>query len=211
MRNDYSYDDHDYQYTDPKTGILRNLQNITDRDMLNLIESGASTKRANELLENPIKIENTKAIFEIHHCLFQDIYEWAGIPRTVEISKKGRQFYPSADFHKGFAHIDSLVKDYLKTDNNDISNLSKILAIILDSLNYLHPFREGNGRAQREFIRLLALEKGYLINLNPPDNPDIYERYMTGTIDGDIEKLKALIFELMEKSGNNEELPKDRE
>lgn len=201
MRNDYSYDDPDCQYTDPKTGILRNLQNISDRGMLNLIESGASTKRANELLENPIKIKNSEALFEIHHCLFQDIYEWAGKPRTVEISKKGKQFYSYSYFQKGFAHIDSLVNDYIATSNDDKPKLAYLLAVILDSINYLHPFREGNGRAQREFIRLLALEKGYPINLNPPDNPDIYERYMTGTIDGDIEKLQGLILELLEKGG----------
>jgi len=203
MRDDYSYLDPDYQYTDPKTGVLRNLHNIVDRIMLNIVESGASTKRANELLEHPIQIKSTESLLEIHHFLFQDIYEWAGKLRTVEISKTGRQFFPSSNFKKGFAYIDSLVSDYMVTANNDISRLAYLLAVILDSVNYLHPFREGNGRTQREFIRLLALEKGYLINLNPPDNSNIYEQYMTGTIDGDIPKLQALILELMEKDKNH--------
>ena len=203
MRDDYSYLDPDYQYTDPKTGVLRNLHNIVDRIMLNIVESGASTKRANELLEHPIQIKGTESLLEIHHFLFQDIYEWAGKLRTVEISKTGRQFFPSSNFKKGFAYIDSLVSDYMVTANNDISRLAYLLAVILDSVNYLHPFREGNGRTQREFIRLLALEKGYLINLNPPDNSNIYEQYMTGTIDGDIPKLQALILELMEKDKNH--------
>ena len=65
-------------------------------------------------------------------------------------------------------------------ENEDMQGLAYLLSVILDSVNYLHPFREGNGRTQREFIRLLALEKGYLINLNPPDNPNIFERYMNG-------------------------------
>ena len=199
MHDDYSYLDPDYQYTDPKTGVLRNLHNISDHTMLNIVESGASTKRANELLENLIKIKNTESLLEIHFCLFQDIYEWAGKLRTVEISKQGRQFFPMSKFNNGFAYIDTLIKDYFVTQNNDIEHLAHLLAIILDSVNYLHPFREGNGRTQREFIRLLAFEKGYLINLNPPDNPDIFERYMTGTIDGDIPKLDALILELMGK------------
>lgn len=43
-------------------------------------------------------------------------------------------------------------------------------------VNYLHPFREGNGRTQREFLRLLALEKGLTLNLNPPDNKSVYEK-----------------------------------
>jgi cell filamentation protein len=199
MRDDYSYHDPDYQYTDSKTGVLRNLHSINDRDMLNLVESGASTKRANELLEYPIKIKGTETLLEIHRCLFQDIYEWAGKLRTVEISKSGRQFFPSNKFEKGFAHINTLIADYVATANDDSTRLSNLLSIILDSVNYLHPFREGNGRTQREFIRLLALEKGYLMNLNPPDNSDIFERYMTGTIDGDIPKLQALMLELMEQ------------
>jgi cell filamentation protein len=71
------------------------------------------------------------------------------------------------------------------------------LAVILDTVNYLHPFREGNGRTQREFMRILALEKGYILNLNPPDNADVYERYMKGTIESDTEKLADLLFELI--------------
>lgn len=68
----------------------------------------------------------------------------------------------------------------------------------------MHPFREGNGRAQREFIRILALEKGLKLNLNPPDNSDVYERYMQGTINSNVNQLKDLILELIETKKNNE-------
>jgi len=67
-------------------------------------------------------------------------------------------------------------------DRSDKPQLAHKLAEILDHVNYLHPFREGNGRTQREFLRLLAMEKGLDLNLNPPDNVDVYERYMSGTI-----------------------------
>ena len=60
-------------------------------------------------------------------------------------------------------------------------------------------FREGNGRTQREFLRLLANEKGIPLNLNPPDNKSVYERYMKGIIHSDIPTLTKLIFELIEK------------
>lgn len=66
-------------------------------------------------------------------------------------------------------------------------------------MNYLHPFREGNGRTQREFLRLLALEKGLKLNLNPPDNKSVYERYMKGTIESDVETLTKLILELIKE------------
>ena len=70
------------------------------------------------------------------------------------------------------------------------------MAEILDNINYLHPFREGNGRTQREFLRLVALEKGLTLNLNPPDNISVYEQYMKGTIESDLKTLTELILEL---------------
>jgi cell filamentation protein len=79
MSNSYKYIDPDYIYTDPKTGLLRNLLNITDHDVLLFVESGAVTKRLQELYENPIKIEGICSLFEIHRQLFQDIYIWAGM------------------------------------------------------------------------------------------------------------------------------------
>jgi cell filamentation protein len=72
------------------------------------------------------------------------------------------------------------------------------LAEILDHVNYLHPFREGNGRTQREFLRLLAKEKGLTLHLNPPDDKNVFERYMKGTIRSDIPTLTELIFELID-------------
>ena len=198
MRNNYEYIDPDYTYTDPKTSILRNLADITDPDGLLFFESTAVIKRAKELETQPIAIHNSETLLDIHRYLFQDVYYWAGQKRTVEISKQGKQFFLTAYFDRGFAYIDNLITDYRKIAPADKTKLAGLLAELLDSVNYLHPFREGNGRAQREFIRVLALEKGYALNLNPPDNLDIYERYMSGTIEGDVEKLTALILELFQ-------------
>jgi cell filamentation protein len=196
MRNNYEYIDPDYTYTDPKTGVLRNLANITNTNDLLFFESAAVIKRAKELESQPIAVHNAETLLDIHRYLFQDVYHWAGQKRTVEISKQGKPFFLTAYFDKGFAYIDTLITNYRKIDPANKSQLAEHLATLLDSINYLHPFREGNGRTQREFIRVLALEKGYTLNLNPPDNLDVYERYMSGTIEGDVEKLTLLILEM---------------
>jgi cell filamentation protein len=198
MSEGYRYIDPDYAYTDPQTGVLRNLANVADHNLLVLVESGAVTKRIGELQANPIEIKDSSTLLDIHRHLFQDIYAWAGQTRTVEISKGGKPFFPINLFHNAFAYIDALILEYRRINAIDKSELAHKLAEILDSINYLHPFREGNGRTQREFLRLLALEKGLLLNLNPPDNTDVYERYMSGTIQGDIEKLSLLILELID-------------
>ncbi len=95
--------------------------------------------------------------------------------------------------------INSLLDEYKRTPKKDLSKLARILAEILDNINHLHPFREGNGRTQREFLRLLALQKGLILNLNPINDDSVYERYMNGTINGNIELLFELIFELLNK------------
>src|SRR5690606_29176389 len=110
------------------------------------------------------------SLFDIHHYLFQDIYVWAGKTRTVEISKNGRQFFPLSHFNNAFKYIDTLIEEYRKIKNSDKRAVSRKLSEILDNVNFLHPFREGNGRTQREFIRLLALEKNFTLHLNPPDD-----------------------------------------
>ncbi|MFN3560939.1 MAG: Fic/DOC family protein [Chloroherpetonaceae bacterium] len=197
MSNSYKYIDPDYIYTDPKTGILRNLQDISDSDVLLFVESSVVTKRLQELYENPIKVKGIDSLFEIHKYLFQDIYAWAGKKRIVEISKDGKQFFPTSHFDNAFKHIDQLIAEFRRIPKDNKRSLAKKMAEILDNVNYLHPFREGNGRAQREFLRVLALEKGLSLNLNPPDNKSVYERYMKGTIEGDVNILAELIFELI--------------
>ena len=117
--------------------------------------------------------------------------------RTVEISKDGKQFFPTSHFDNAFRYIDQLIDEFKKIPKDNKKLLSEKLAEVLDSVNYLHPFREGNGRTQREFLRLLALEKDLTLNLNPPDNSSIYERYMKGTIESDVATLTELIIELI--------------
>ena len=197
MKNDYQYIDPDYAYTDPETGVLRNRENINDAHLLHVFESIKVSIRLEELQANSFKIKNISSLLDIHRYLFQDIYLWAGKVRTVEISKGGKPFFPLSHFRNAFTFIDTLIVEYRKIDKKDKVQLTHKLAEILDNINYLHPFREGNGRSQREFLRLLAKEKGLSLNLNPPDNANIYERYMSGTITGNVEQLAALILEIV--------------
>ena len=161
--------------------------------MLIFVESAAVAKRLQELYDNPIKIKGIESLFAIHCYLFQDIYSWAGKKRIVEISKDGKQFFPTTHFENAYRFINTLISDFKKIRRNEKHKLAEKLAEILDNLNYLHPFREGNGRTQREFLRILALEKGFTLNLNPPDNKSIYDQYMQGTINSDINVLIELI------------------
>ena len=194
MENKYQYIDPDYAYTN-KNGVLRNLANIEDERILLAYESLKVSKRVEELFENPITIVDADSLLIIHYYLFQDVYEWAGKVRTVNISKNGKPFFDKERFNIAFQYINTLISNYRAIRKSMKQELSQSLAEILDHVNYLHPFREGNGRTQREFIRLLALEKNMILNLNPPDNKSVYDRYMLGTINSDVKTLTELILE----------------
>jgi cell filamentation protein len=196
MENDYQYLDPDRKYT-YRNGVLVNLANIEDEKILLAFESLKVSKRVEELFEKSIKINNSDSLLTIHQYLFQDVYEWAGKVRTVNISKDGKPFFNGERFHIAFHYIDTLISEFRNIRNTDKSQIAEKLAEILDNVNYLHPFREGNGRTQREFIRLLALEKGFVLNLNPPDNKSVYDRYMKGTIESETKILAELILELI--------------
>ena len=197
MENNYQYLDPEYKYTN-KNGLLHNLANIVDERILIAFESLKVSKRVEELYENPLKIKNSSSLLDIHRYLFKDVYTWAGQVRTVNISKDGKPFFDGERFPLGFQYIDSLLVEFRKIKTNNKKEISQKLAEILDNVNYLHPFREGNGRTQREFLRLLSLEKGLVLNLNPPDNSSVYNRYMKGTIESDKSILFELIFELIQ-------------
>lgn len=99
--NNYSYIDGLNQYT-YSNGVLKNLANIQEERALLLYESLKVSKRIEELFEQPIKITNSGSLLEIHRYLFQDVYEWAGKVRTVNISKNGKPFFDGERFPMGF-------------------------------------------------------------------------------------------------------------
>jgi len=197
MENDYKYIDPDHKYTNEK-GVLRNLAGIEEEKVLIIYESLKVAKRVEELLETPLRIKDSESLLTIHHHHFQDVYIWAGVVRTVNISKDGKPFFNGERFHVAFQYIDALIDEFKSIPKKNKKAVAEKLADILDHINYLHPFREGNGRTQREFLRLLALEKDLKLNLNPADNEDVYERYMHGTINSDLNTLTHLIFEQIE-------------
>lgn len=193
----YSYIDNEHIYTDEATGVLKNKENLPDKELLQAFEGLKVSERLSQLQKNPILPTKAEDVLRIHRYLFQDVYDWAGQVRVVEISKNDNPFLFRKAFPKAFAYINTLLKELEAINADDKAKLADSLAEILDNLNYAHFFREGNGRTQREFLRCLALQKGYVLNLNPIDDASVYDEYMQGTIKGDIKALSALILRTM--------------
>ena len=94
--------------------------------------------------------------------------------------------------------INHLIHSYHQTANSK-DEIIKHLAKILDNLNYFHPFREGNGRTQREVIRSLALLKGYSAQIRVEQDDEIYNLYMDGTVYGELWKLEKLFDKILKE------------
>jgi cell filamentation protein len=159
-------------YIDPQSGILRNKFGLTDQESLDRVEANAVSVRSILLQLNPLKgnfdSEHLKAI---HSYLFRDVYEWAGQYRTIPLAKAdyaegGRvtKFTPpqliEAELGKVF---DELAKEHF-LEGLPRRECARKLAALFSEINRIHPFREGNGRAQRQFVRQLAESLGYKLH-----------------------------------------------
>ena len=149
-----------YKY--PGLNVLRNKRDIRDAATLDKFEHERSAFRIAELEINPkpgeFDLDHLKAI---HQHLFQDVYDWAGKPRSVFIMKGGSMF-AHPDFIETYW---SMEQKKLEAQNflrgMDKEKFTGELARHYGEINAIHPFREGNGRSTQVYLSQLAKEAGY--------------------------------------------------
>lgn len=218
-------------YIDPVTGILRNKIGATTYDELRNAEGELAGVRMGELLERlPLRPSGTlDDMRTIHRILFQDIYDWAGEIRKVEIrkSREGSEFFlPSANIAMGIAWAhEELKKDNMLFELGKDAFVERI-SYHYDNYNFVHPFREGNGRTQRLMWTLLCHDAGYDLLWRDVTGEENDEASRLAAEDRDFEPLMAMFAriampcdprrpinkELMEalEIGHRSEAPEDR-
>ena len=155
------------------TACLVNKLKIKDAKKLSEIEAQVTFVKTVMLEEKPIKGDFSFEHFKkIHEFLFCDLYEWAGRIRTVNISKKRTKFLDADSIEAVASKCFSKIKDgYL--ENLSFYDFSKRIAELYNDINYIHPFREGNGRTQRIFFSSLIRHYGYDINFSEVDTDEL--------------------------------------
>lgn len=153
-------------YIDQSTGILANIPGARTWDELKQAEGELVGARLLQLFADPPTIcdGSLDELKIIHHLLFQDVYTWAGQIRTVEIRKniEGSEFFlPSTNIGIGIAWSQSELKSDHMLKGLNRSNFAERLAYHYDNYNFVHPFREGNGRTQRVLWTMLCHSAGY--------------------------------------------------
>lgn len=127
---------------------LENKLGIKSSAELAREEERISKKKAVELFENGM-LENLEAgkfqtLCEIHKYLFDDIYDFAGKIRTVNISKGNFRFVP-------LMYLETAIKNVDKMPQNTFDEIVEKYV----EMNIVHPFREGNGRSMRIWLDMM--------------------------------------------------------
>jgi cell filamentation protein len=184
------YDAAEDPYTYKNTTVLRNKLDLRTQAELDAFEAEISSARAEEPLpEGALDFAHYCAI---HHHLFQDVYDWAGQPRTVRISKGGNPFcFPENIQNQATRLFDELRKSG-HFQNLDQEEFTGKAVHFLAELNAIHAFREGNGRAQLTFLALLAESAGHPLDYNKLDPEKMLEA-MIASFDGNEQKLAEVI------------------
>ena len=182
MENNYEPKNSKYCYENSE--VLINKLDIKDEKKLSIYEAKITAAKSLSLRQKGITGNFDKNHFlEIHKYLFEDIYPFAGKLREGNIAKGAFRF---AMWEYIEPELDKLLNS-LKQENYLLGlskeKLAKRLAYYLSELNVLHPFREGNGRTEREFIRQLALKNGYVLNLKKVKPKEMLEASIESVID----------------------------
>jgi cell filamentation protein len=151
-------------YADSVTGVLRNKLGLsTDRE-LETAERDITDAALIFLKEAPVVPSyDLGHLCTIHRRIFGDIYDWAGQLRTVAIAK-GSWFCLPQYIESSAAEIFRALhgENFLRSLSRDV--FTERLTYYLGEINAIHPFREGNGRAQRAFFEQLSLDAGFILD-----------------------------------------------
>ena len=146
--------------------VLENKLNITDQIELNKAEEKISKTKAKKLFDSgkieKIKVGTFAGLKQIHKYLFEDIYDFAGKLRTVNIAKGNFRFAPVMYLAQSLKQIDKMPQ----------SSFDEIVEKYVE-MNVAHPFREGNGRATRIWLDLIfKKELKKVVDWNKIDKAD---------------------------------------
>ena len=145
---------------------LENKLGITDSAELARGEEKISKKKALWLFESgtldSLKAGTFAALQEIHKCLFEELYDFAGKIRTVNLAKGNFRFAPVMYLEAALGNIEKMPQ----------STYDEIIEKYVE-MNVAHPFREGNGRSTRIWLdHILKMEIGKVVDWSKVDKED---------------------------------------
>ena len=186
-----------YCYKD--SDVLVNKFDIHDNKKLEEIERKIVLAKLYELRQNhQIGNFDVAHFVGIHKFLFEDIYPFAGLFRNENIAKGNFSFAEWEYIEDELKKLLDQLKEENYLQNLDRDTFIKRLSYYMAELNVLHPFREGNGRTIREFIRQLAYKNGYVLNLKNINPKEMLHACIRSVVD--TTQLENIISECLERN-----------
>lgn len=132
---------------------LKNKFGIRDPKKLGKKEYNITSHEMSAILKRGYKIKNIDQLKDIHKAMFGRIYNWAGKVRNYDMTKNGHTFFPYSQMNMASVYTNGLISNIQHKKNPS----SKDYAKLLDTVNEMHPFREGNGRSSKCFLQAIAI------------------------------------------------------
>jgi cell filamentation protein len=180
----------DDPYVYKGTSVLKNKQKIRDAASLSAFEVEMTTLRAGEPL--PAGTFGPAHYRAVHRHLFQDVYRWAGRYRSIRTGKDGNWFCFPEHIPREMAHVFGDLRRNNFFRDLAFENFAAGAADFLAELNAIHPFREGNGRAQLSFLFLLADNAGHPLDFSRL-RPAVFLEAMVASFGGNTRPLARQI------------------
>jgi len=169
--------------------VLKNRLDIHDEAQLRKAELAFSSARLATLELGPRSI-GLPRLCHIHRTLFQDLYSWAGELRTIDIWRDETPYCHCEYIEKeGNALMQALEEERGLADLA-VETFAARIAHYYCEIFVLHPFRAGNGRAQRIFFEQLALHAGYQLAWDTLER-DEWRAAISAGVAGDLAPLTA--------------------
>ena len=149
---------------------IENKLDIRDPVLLRKVEADLSSARQAEIFRTPVVGRFTAThLCNIHRKLLGDVYSFAGHFRREDIAKGPTRFVTYSQIKEKLQRLLGQLQQEKWLENVPFEVFAARSAYYMAELNYIHPFREGNGRAIREFMRLLFLHNGYVVQWDAVD------------------------------------------
>lgn len=154
-------DNQDFKNFFYPNGTFKNKLGITNAYDLQQVEFRTVARRSIWLLrQNRVTITSIADLQKIHRFLMGPLYSWAGVIRQYDLAKGNTVFLPHAAMRTAIENINEDLRRVKVKPKLTVTEYAELL----DKINYLHPFREGNGRSTKLFLKLLGANHNQLVD-----------------------------------------------
>ena len=189
-------------YLYPGLNVMRNRLSIRQAERLAQAAYELTALRAATLSLGPL-LRGLPHLCAIHQHLYQDIFDWAGDIREIDIYQGDTRFCHFAYIEKeGNALMQDLEDEAYLVGLNPEEFVARLSHYYCE-INVLHPFRIGNGIAQRIFFEQLAIHAGYQLNWRDID-PEAWAQANQSGAMGDLSALQTIFGKVVSEAGESE-------